>query len=96
MWNFDHPLLSTTQTSSLSLPASKPSIDYFGGPEEEDDEEVDESQHPCADTDRVNRLQIRSPATQAKALKIRICWFEEFSRLVGAEQVQTLTYLEDF
>ena len=96
MWNFDHPLLSTTQTASLSLPTSNPSVDYCDGPEEDDDDEVQESQLPCVETERVNRLHFRSPATRAKALKIRICWFEEFSRLVGAEQVQTLTYLEDF
>lgn len=84
-WNFDHPLLSSLRPLNL---ASKEHFDDVQ--EKEGTPETD----LCIDTDQQSLYNRGS----TDASRIKICWFEEFSRLVNAdrpEDMKTFTYLED-
>ena len=87
-WNFDHPLLSSLRPLNL---ASK---EYFDDVQEkEGTPETD----LCIDTDQQS-LYNRGDEGSTDASRIKICWFEEFSRLANAdrpEDMKTFTYLED-
>ena len=89
--------------SSLLRPPSLENPDYFDPVQEK--EEVPVLAELCTDTDgTMDESQSLSDRTDEEdtavaASRIKICWFEEFSRLANADRpddMKTFTYLEDF
>ena len=84
--------------SSLRPPSSLAS-DYFDLAQEK---EVPDGADLCIDTDGITDDHSLSNGTEEEspaASRIKICWFEEFSRLANADRpgdMKTFTYLEDF
>ena len=70
--------------------------------EKEEDGEVFRPYHHCFDTKEDDLSSVshkKDRVNETHSARIKICWFEEFSRLAQAEKpedMQTLTYLEDF
>ena len=90
--------MSTSVRPPCSLASAKENPDYF-------EKEVPIVADLCTDTDGTpmdeqslsNRTEEES--VDAASNRIKICWFEEFSRLANADRpddMKTFTYLEDF
>ena len=92
-------------SSLLRPPTSLENPDYFDLVQNQEKKEVSVVAELCIDTDgTMDESQSLSDRTDeedaaAVASRIKICWFEEFSRLANADRpddMKTFTYLEDF
>ena len=90
--------MSSSLRHPSSLASAKEKPDYFDLAQEK---EVPVVVDLCTDTDgtTMDEQSLSDRTEEESASRIKICWFEEFSRLANADRpddMKTFTYLEDF